>query len=195
MDRTSFWAASMLLAVSSGAQAAPIDLAAKGLILGTPILEANGGIGFFEPFLDEFGADFTSGLELTGTPGSEVTFAFSDKGPNEFAISFTGIDLDSYDITEIGFTDMSLEFLIERDPLNLSTGGAGDDAFVRVLSQSFDFSMVSDPLDFFRTGGAVDYDIDVTIQGLNQPAAIPLPAGIVLLGSALIGFGVLRRRT
>lgn len=191
MCRSFILTTTALIGLGPVAQAAPVDLLSLGLELGTPRYEALGGVGFFEPFLDEFAADFTSGLSVSGFPGSEVTFFYSSTGPNNVAISYDGLTLDSYDITQVGFTTNSLEFLIARDPLSVAIGNLGNDALVQVTSAAFNFAGISDPLVVFRGAGAADYDIDVSLQALAQ---IPLPAGAVLFGTALAGLGVMRRR-
>jgi hypothetical protein len=186
-----------LLMLPGLAQGAPIDLTGAGLSLTSPSYSSTGGAAFFVPVPSpSLLSDFVFPPGLTGFAGSQVSFLYSSSVASTFSISYTGFDNDFYDVTEIGFTDESLQFLIERPASNPTSGNAGDQAFVEITSAGFDFAGLSDPFDFFSSAPVSDFAIDLTIDGLTNspsPAPIPLPAGLVLLGTALLGFYGMRR--
>ena len=190
-----------LLMLPALAHSAPIDLSEAGLSLTSPSYSSTGGAARFVPIPFPFLlADASFPPRLDGFAGSEVSFFYSSSVASTFSISYTGFDDDFYDVTETGFTDSSLQFLIERPDSNPTSGNAGDLAFVEITSTGFDFSGVADPFEFFSTAPVTDFAIDLTINGLTDavdptPTPIPLPASLVLLGSALLGvFGLRRRR-
>jgi hypothetical protein len=46
-----------------------------------------------------------------------------------------------------------------------------------------------------RTGGVGGFPVSLTYQAIDAPSVVPLPAGVLLLGTALLGlFGLSRRR-
>lgn len=77
-------------------------------------------------------------------------------------------------------------------------GGAGDDDSVYRISLTFDHTASNLALSFFGTGlqdlGDESWGLDNVSVSLSGPAPVPLPAPALLLGSALLGLGALRRR-
>lgn len=182
--------------------AATIDLAALGLEKGATVATASGGIFFddafpiltsddpFDPLLLD---DFSGAIQFAfeGDPFFDtVLIDFDDPdgfstNQREFEISASGDDESSV-----------LEFLLDEFSPN-----AGRQA---LLSISFDPSDVDfstfSPFDFF-SDRANDpfapqdaYGVSVELTELNSIAPIPLPAGFLLMGTALAGLGFAAKR-
>lgn len=77
-------------------------------------------------------------------------------------------------------------------------GGVGDDDSVYRITLTFDHTASNLSLSFFGLGlqdlSDESWGLDNVSVSLAGPAPIPLPAPALLLGSALLGLGALRRR-
>ncbi|MGE0859779.1 MAG: hypothetical protein AB7I01_11025 [Gammaproteobacteria bacterium] len=80
----------------------------------------------------------------------------------------------------------------------LDGGGPGDDDSVYRISLTFDHTDSNLSLSFFGVGlqelTDESWGLDNVSVSLSAPAPVPLPAPALLLGSALLGLGALRRR-
>jgi len=180
MIRQLLLSATFALGIGSAGQAATIDLASLGLQLsGGPIASsASMSISDTAPFdlgfvvIPAFFQALDSGanpaLELN--TGDGLTFNLS------VTPSFTGI---STEIAREG--DRQLELLFDI--------GGTDQAFARLNLA------VGDSLDNILTGASFgDASLNVWEVESTSTTPIPLPAGLPLLISAMVGLGVLARR-
>ncbi|MFK7877990.1 MAG: VPLPA-CTERM sorting domain-containing protein [Paracoccaceae bacterium] len=191
-----------LTIVAAPLSAASIDLAALGLEKGATVATASGGVFFDDAFPILTSDDPFDPLLLDGFSGA-IQFAFEgDTFLDTVLIDFDDPDGFStnqreFEISASGDDESSiLEFLLDE-----FSPSAGRQA---LLSISFDpsdvdFSILS-PFDFF-SDRANDpfapqdaYSVSVELEELNSIASIPLPAGFLLMGTALAGLGFAARR-
>lgn len=177
--------------------AASIDLAALGLERGTTVATASGGVFFDDAFPILTSDDPFDPLLLDGFSGA-IQFGFEDDPFFDTVL----IDFDDpdgfstnqreFEITGSGDDESSvLEFLLDE-----FSPSAGRQALLSISfdPSNVDFSTLS-PLDFFSDRAndpfapQAAYSVSVELTELNSIAPIPLPAGFLLLGTALAGLG------
>lgn len=182
--------------------AATIDLAPLGLERGVTIATAIGGVFFDDAFPILTSDDPFDPLLLDGFSGA-IQFAFEDDPFFDTVL----VDFDDPD----GFSTNQREFEISAsgdDESNvlefLLDEFSPDIGRQALLSISFDVSDVDfstlSPFDFF-SDRANDpfapqdvYSVSVALTDLNAIAPVPLPAGFLLMGTALAGLGFAARR-
>jgi len=201
MFKTLIGGVSAILISTGVASAAQIDLASMNLAEATPSYAGSGDTVFDAP-LESFATDFFfAPLTLNNFAGSELDlyYDFSGSFPSELTVDYGGGDVEEFDITDFGFTDNTLEFLLSQTSAALADPriAVGQVGILRYTSDDFDFSVL-DPLDFFNAN-LIDPDFnpiflasgDLTLTALN---AIPVPAGLPLLLSGIGGMYLMRRR-
>lgn len=181
--------------------AVSIDLTALGLERGATVATASGGVFFDDAFPILTSDDPFDPLFLDGLSGA-IQFAFEgDPFFDTVLIDFDDPDGFSTNQREFGISASGVDesnilefFLDEFFP------SAGSQA---LLSISFDpsdvdFSTLS-PFDFFSdrandpSAPQDAYKVFVELTELNSPAPVPLPAGFLLMGTALAGLGFAAR--
>ena len=198
------------IAFSSGLLAATVSSAATlGLATTGPVSSGTGAAEYSEVLPT---ATFT---ELLGTfptfgsgplSGTDVSWLWEgDLMPAVAGFDTVTIGLEIYDIEEVGFTESGTDDQIE---FKLGSGTTFADGALFILKGGFDFSIL-DPFDQFSTDllGICDplsdplcdpflsLDVEFSVQALDPGTeVIPLPAPALLLGSAMAGLFVARRR-
>ncbi|WP_299471229.1 VPLPA-CTERM sorting domain-containing protein [uncultured Roseibium sp.] len=197
----------MTISLAFGVQGA--SAAGLGLTTEPPTLNASFAlIEYFDnaPFGDlaTFGADIDSsdGVSPTGAAFVDFIIGFD---PTDPANTLTG-GFDVFDdnglflsgvATDAGYETDTIEFLLDV------IGGSASGAFGSqvLMTIAFDtFEMLGDnPFDNLEDTELVRFDGpyigSVSIAKVAPSAVIPIPAGLPLLLTALVGLGWLRRRT
>ncbi|MEI4486111.1 VPLPA-CTERM sorting domain-containing protein [Frigidibacter sp. MR17.14] len=122
------------------------------------------------------------------TPGGTESFVFTLDKPMDldFSVAVTGAEDDVKEVTyQYSFGGFTSEIMNLVFAENQGITGAG--------YGNFSISALSDVTLTFFDGVAETVGITVTAAGDN-PAPVPLPAGVVLLGSALAGAGFMGKR-
>lgn len=195
-------AAFALTLTAAPVSAAQIDIGSMGLQEGDTIATASGGV-FYDDFLPILTSDDPfDPLLIDGFPG---------------AIQFRFEGIPAFDIVLIDFDDPNglsgnaREFEISAsgdDGSNvmefLLTEFSPNSGFKALFSLSFDPQEVdfagADPFDFFsdRANDLTDpqdvFRASASVVELTAIAPVPLPAGLLLMGTALAGLSAVRRR-
>lgn len=134
---------------------------------------------------------------VTSTSGDDVAsadtvFASSDAVTGGFSISDSSLtELAGGDLIASGFTDNTIEFLFGVLSGTAASAYDSGQALVEVDFGSV-FSGRTSIFDQLVDGDF--YSATVTVSAVTAIAPIPLPAGIVLMLSGLVGLGVASRR-
>lgn len=160
--------------------------------------DGNGPLGNFCCGPDMFGVSLAD-----VTPGSATGLltTFSNINANERTDGVQTGALQSYPQpfpNLLGSPAFSGAFEVGTLGYDFFGGGAGDDDSVYRISLTFDHTASSLALSFFGVGlqelTDESWGLDNVSVSLSAPAPIPLPAPALLLGSAVLGLGALRRR-
>lgn len=141
--------------------------------------------------LSSFGmeVDFTDGVTPTGLTTIDFVAGFSLADPTTGLSGFLDVSDENGqflvgDLQAIGFT----EDIVELEFGNLTGAGAGSFGLSVLALIAFDDSLGSNPFAAFNDGDALTASVSI-----SNISAIPLPAGLPLLLSGLIGLGFVAR--
>ncbi|WP_417525566.1 VPLPA-CTERM sorting domain-containing protein [Marinovum sp.] len=182
--------AAALAFAGTTANAAPLDLTA--FLEGPAVPGTAPGVLLFDPV---FGleVDFFAPLPLAN--GTDITFLYDGVIDIFDVLTLPFGPLDFYNITEVGFTPDTLEFLLTIDPGSGPGPVFGPHAVARFTSPDFDFLFLPPGADPLTSLSLPAYPLaSYSVSPLALVTPIPLPAGLPLLLSGLAGLVVLRRR-
>jgi len=206
------------VAFASGLLTASVSGAATlGLVTTGPVSSGSGGAQYDETFVPVFPAAFSNPLgdpsptfDLGPLATTTVDWFWEGSlNPTPGGFDTVTIGIEVYDIEEVGFTETGTDDQLE---FKLGSGTTFVDGALFILTGGFDFSSL-DPFDQFSTDllsicdplsdpfcePILDFTtVNFSVQGLDTGTAgtpvIPLPAPLLLMGTAMAGFAVVRRR-
>lgn len=199
------------IAFATGLLTASISSAATlGLATTGPVSSGTGGAEYSElltpPTFTELLGTFPT-FDSGPLNGTDVFWTWEGTLTAPFSLLETvTIGTEIYDIEDAGFTDTGSDDQIE---FKLGSGTTFADGALFILKGGFDFSAldpfdqfnldlfnkVCDPFDPFCDPFSLGLDVQFSVQALDTGTpVIPLPAPALLLGSAITGLVVARRR-
>ena len=195
--------ASTLVAAGFALSAGAASAATLGLTTEAPTIEASFAVvDFFD--LDPDGdlstfdaeVDFTDEVSLTDPAFISFGFGYSLADPTDgptggfdifedfgFSLALSG------DLEQVGFFTDTIELLFG----SLTGSAAGSFGSQALMTIIFDDPLGDNPFDAFVDGEI--YNASISVSSVAAPAVIPLPAGLPLLLTGLLGLGSVRRRS